>query len=256
MKAVTCKESRCAIEEAALEQQLSLEVLSHLRVCAECETFFGERTRLRQLVASLGTVAAPPDFDFRLRARLADVKTERAPISGRLFVAAPALALIVVILFLGVLYGWRMTPETEKEKPSIAGTPAVDQVKEPGTSPTPALVAIPENLVDEGINPEAIPKQRQPVKHSQNATTGRRPRTEARDFSNTLAPMVKQEEAIAGINKVVELPISANYQSLTVSLDDGSGKPRTISLPRVSFGSERVLPSGFAPATKPNSGIW
>lgn len=245
MKAVTCKESRRVIEEAALGQQLSPEVLSHLQTCFECETFYDERTKLRQLVASVGTVVAPPDFDFRLRARLADMKSVRAPMT-RLSLAAPTFALIVLVLVLGVLYGWRMANEPEKERP-IAATPTIDQVREPDPPTTPERLAGEE---------KAIPKQPQQVKHSQNPTARPRQRTEARDFSNTLAPVVKREKSIAGVSEVVELPIGTNYHSLSVSLDDGSGKPRTISLPRVSFGSERVLISGFAPATKPNSGIW
>src|SRR5688572_20742997 len=44
-------------------------------------------------------------------------------------------------------------------------------------------------------------------------------------------------------------PIDASLQSLRFSFDDGRGNARTISVPTITFGSQRVLPSGnqFAP---------
>jgi hypothetical protein len=48
-------------------------------------------------------------------------------------------------------------------------------------------------------------------------------------------------------------PIDASLQSLRVSIDDGYGNARTISVPMISFGSQRVLATGnqFAP-----KGVW
>ena len=44
----------------------------HLKECLACREFHQTQTKLRQMVGSLGTVSAPADFDFRLRARLAN----------------------------------------------------------------------------------------------------------------------------------------------------------------------------------------
>jgi hypothetical protein len=48
-------------------------------------------------------------------------------------------------------------------------------------------------------------------------------------------------------------PIDASLQSLKVSIDDGHGDVRTIFVPPITFGSQRVLPTGnqFAP-----KGVW
>jgi hypothetical protein len=48
-------------------------------------------------------------------------------------------------------------------------------------------------------------------------------------------------------------PIDASLQSLKFSLDDGRGNARTISVPTISFGSQRVLQNAnqFAP-----KGVW
>jgi hypothetical protein len=48
-------------------------------------------------------------------------------------------------------------------------------------------------------------------------------------------------------------PIDASLQSLRLSIDDGQGNARTILVPTISFGSQRVLATGnhFAP-----KGVW
>ena len=48
-------------------------------------------------------------------------------------------------------------------------------------------------------------------------------------------------------------PVDASQQSLKVSLFDGRGNPRTISLPTVTFGSQRVVPTATSFAPK---GVW
>jgi hypothetical protein len=44
-------------------------------------------------------------------------------------------------------------------------------------------------------------------------------------------------------------PIDASVQSFKVSLDDGRGNARTISVPTISFGSQRIMQgeNQFAP---------
>src|SRR5215510_2423926 len=55
-----------------LDDGYSAAAAEHLRECAACREFQEQQTKLRQIVGSLGTVSAPADFDFRLRARLAN----------------------------------------------------------------------------------------------------------------------------------------------------------------------------------------
>src|SRR5438876_2555785 len=77
MTALNCKSVRREIDEATLSQQLTREAIEHLRACAGCRRFHEEYHALRGLMASLETVTAPADFDFRLRARLAAEKERR-----------------------------------------------------------------------------------------------------------------------------------------------------------------------------------
>src|SRR5215510_12652871 len=72
MRINNCEVIRQELDELMLGETCSAAVLEHLRECGACREFNEKQTRLRQIVGSLGTVSAPPDFDFRLRARLAN----------------------------------------------------------------------------------------------------------------------------------------------------------------------------------------
>ena len=59
------------------------------------------------------------------------------------------------------------------------------------------------------------------------------------DFSSERANVVSNTRP--AVNNATVFPIEASSQSVKFSLDDGRGNERTISLPTVSFGSQRVL---------------
>ena len=71
MRETKCELIRRELDELTLGDKGSATATQHLRDCGECREFHQQQTRLRQIVGSLGTVQAPADFDFRLRARLA-----------------------------------------------------------------------------------------------------------------------------------------------------------------------------------------
>ena len=52
--------------------------------------------------------------------------------------------------------------------------------------------------------------------------------------------MIKKEEAVASLESPI-FPIETSSQPLRLSLDYSGGVSRTISVPALSFGSERVL---------------
>src|SRR4029078_3722879 len=72
MRKNNCKVIRRELDELMLGEGWSAAAREPLRECAECREFHVQQTKLRQIVGSLGTVEAPADFDFRLRARLAN----------------------------------------------------------------------------------------------------------------------------------------------------------------------------------------
>src|SRR5882724_3625273 len=104
MRNMNCRNVRHEIEEAASRDLLSSEVNHHLSNCVACKTLFREQTRLQELVASLGTVEAPGDFDFRLRARLAGEKrgAEAQPFAlGNFSFGLRSAAVATILLLIG-----------------------------------------------------------------------------------------------------------------------------------------------------------
>jgi hypothetical protein len=53
--------------------------------------------------------------------------------------------------------------------------------------------------------------------------------------------VISGQEAVSGFEAI---PLDASLQSFKVSLDDGRGNARTISVPTISFGSQRMLQTG------------
>jgi hypothetical protein len=66
-----CKAFRKEFEEAADGGAPGPRAVAHAEVCAACGEALRGREALRGLVRGLGRVDAPPDFEFRLRARMA-----------------------------------------------------------------------------------------------------------------------------------------------------------------------------------------
>jgi hypothetical protein len=78
-----------------------------------------------------------------------------------------------------------------------------------------------------------------------------------KEFSSTPAPVVKQEEAVASLERFPIFLIEASSQPLRLSLDYSSGVSRTISVPALSFGSERVLVGdGLSLVKSSPKGAW
>jgi hypothetical protein len=60
----------------------------------------------------------------------------------------------------------------------------------------------------------------------------------AEDFSSQRAEVINGREPA---REFEVLPLDSSLQSFKVSLDDGRGNARTISVPTISFGSQRML---------------
>src|SRR5436309_1085497 len=107
MNAKDCRTARQKIDQAELGQRLSDDVESHVATCSSCAAFKNERTRLRELVGSLRPVAAPADFDVRLRARIAREPSETSrPFIFRMLVSTPAIAVAAAIVVMMAAYVW------------------------------------------------------------------------------------------------------------------------------------------------------
>src|SRR5919204_4464118 len=95
-----CKAYREEIEELAGVGRLSLEARAHVNACEACRQLEQERASLRRLVAGLGRVEAPADFEFRLRARMAAARAaaRRNPLRPVYGFASLAVAALFLVL--------------------------------------------------------------------------------------------------------------------------------------------------------------
>jgi hypothetical protein len=267
MNKTECRNVRRELEEAATGELLSTPVREHLSGCASCAKFGDEQQELRNMVASLGTVEAPADFDFKLRARLAASRSARRDVlSGNGFgIRSVAFATLVLLLGFAVIMMNVRSRSTESAPAAQANgsasesnskTTQLDENKRSeaarqevaGTTPTN-----PSNLTDVQTSPPG----RQVTKGNGSSlpqyAVARNGRVKATDLSATPAPVLRPTETAMGSSV---FPLGTSYQSLKVSVDDGRGSSRTISLPTVSFGSSRVLARNPAPVTASMRDSW
>ncbi len=108
---MNCKQIREAIDTASRHNLHGGNVTSHLNGCPDCHRYSDETTSLLGLLGAQPRVEAPPDFEFRIRARMA--RAQAAPANahqgflrkirpetfswGQMVAAAAALALIVTV---------------------------------------------------------------------------------------------------------------------------------------------------------------
>jgi len=141
MKETKCEIVRRELEELKLTDECSVGATQHLRDCADCREFHQRQTKLRQIVGSLGTVEAPPDFDFRLRARLANespaggfhLRSMQWSFASKGFaVAAAALLFVVGVVYFKNIVSLKQRATNEvAEQRNQPGQPAPRPVERP-----------------------------------------------------------------------------------------------------------------------------
>ena len=237
-----CEIIRRELDELMLDETSSTAALDHLQKCTECREFHQKQTKLRRMVGSIGTVAAPADFDFRLRARLASeanggtfrLKLAYWPVLRR----GLAVAAVLIVFAVGIV----LVRNAMNSRDTVATAP------QPIVNPAPAPVQEPKRQVTPEQLAGALPESgQQRIRNERPVQPTFKPRrTMAVDFSSQRAEVINGLEAV-GSSTV--FPLDTSLQSFKVSLDDGRGNARTISVPTISFGSQRVLKNAnsFAP---------
>ena len=242
MRTMNCQKVRRVIEATDRGDFLNAAAAEHIKGCPACEKLNDEHLELRNITANLGTVEAPADFDFRLRARLARANAEDVrPGFGRLTfgLRSAAVASLMVVFGGAMLIANLRTPENPAQIPGVE-TPAVNQ-------PIVAATPFQPTLGSPGLTTPGL--SRDPVRASNN----KRVPTGTRDMASRRAPVVRSDELTAHAS---DFPIDASSKPVKVSLDNGRGSSRTISVPTVSFGSQRVLSQGNSPLVASARGAW
>ncbi|HKO44329.1 MAG TPA: hypothetical protein VJU84_13720 [Pyrinomonadaceae bacterium] len=240
---MNCQKVRRVIEATDRGDFLNAEAAEHIKGCPACEKLNEEHLELRNITANLGTVEAPADFDFRLRARLARANAEDvSPGFGRLTfgLRGAALASLLVVFGGAMLIVNLRTSENPVPNP-VAEKPAPNE-------PIAAATPFQPTLGSPGLTTPGLSKD--PIRASSSIKRGR---TGTRDMASGRAPVVRPNELTA---RASDFPIDASSQPVKVSLDDGRGSSRTISVPTVSFGSQRVLSQSNSPLVASARGAW
>ena len=252
MSKTTCSTIRRQLDELMLGEPQSSDVSQHLSECSACRDFHEKHTKLRRIVGSLGTVNAPADFDFRLRSKLAGGKSNGSYqlrrslwLIGRR-AAAVAVAVLMVVGAFFLLRGLQnrkpLMQTAEDNKPPSHTVPAVGGTVDTGTSQSPKST--------NAIATVTRHQQKEKVSRKNLSVPLRNIRTlESKDEASSRATLIRVPQQT--LDQI--FPIDASQQSLKVSLFDGRGNPRTISLPTVTFGSQRVVPTATSFAPK---GVW
>ncbi|HSE32327.1 MAG TPA: hypothetical protein VLA93_12220 [Pyrinomonadaceae bacterium] len=253
MKHTICHQVRSEIEEKDLTASLSAGALEHLRRCRECQEFQGKETKLRQIVSSLETVAAPPDFDFRLRARLASEgngASYRSMAAVRVWRMRSAAVAAMLLIFAATIFVIRQnqTVEPANDFKVVAEGNTVPSPARPSESPTTPS----EDRVLTQQDPGNIAGAKSNNPRRAFTATSRRPASSI-DFGSQPAPVVSTDQNMASMTT---FPLDVSQPSFTVSLDDGRGTSRTISVPTVSFGSRRVLNTSVSSNQYAPKGDW
>jgi hypothetical protein len=239
MRKRNCEIIRQQLDELKLDDAYGPDVSAHLDECADCRDFQRTQTKLRRMVGSLGTVSAPPDFDFRLRARLANegnatihLTSTYWPFARRAFAMVATVIVFAtgLVVVRNVMNGPPANQIVTTGEDARSLPPAVDTTN-PTVENTPATVA------------DSKPPRVKGERFAQGGPRIKRPLA-AVDFSSQRAEVIGAFEPVETPDATAIFPIDASLQSLKVSLDDGRGNARTISVPTIRFGSQRMLPNG------------
>ncbi|HKS07993.1 MAG TPA: hypothetical protein VJS13_00475 [Pyrinomonadaceae bacterium] len=238
MRDKRCEPVRRELEELMLGDDYSVATNGHLQTCPDCRDFQRQQTKLRQIVGSLGTVNAPADFDFRLRARLAADSETPSFRFWTFTVKGLATAAVLVVFGVGAVVVWQRSHGPQPATVAVTTPPVEEPIRREEPNPT-----VHYSIQNHDTIPAVADNQTPPRRRSDRPRLASTPKrtVSSIDFSSERANVVSNTRP--AINNAPVFPIEASVQSFRISLDDGRGNERTISLPTVSFGSQRMLPT-------------
>lgn len=271
---MNCKACQIEIEEQEMGERLSDHARTHIAACNACRAFHDERQSLRQLVGSLEAVTAPPDFEFRLRARL----TSSGNGGGRGFslrsflasVPAIAIAASFALLVAGVIIYKQMKSGATQNQPTVASSNNAERKEETANANLTPVIATTETERKEQTSPQSvqvasketenrlIAGNKRAVRNQQRQTNAGNSQIVTNDSAVRSAPQIKpgvRNPLTVAQNQLVELPVRPVSQPVRVSLGDASGARRTVTLQPVIFGSQDLTGRNLSGATS-SQGIW
>lgn len=151
---MNCKHYQREIEHFDSVHIMSANVAKHIETCADCSGFKREHDSLHKLIGNLERVAAPANFDAKLRARLYQSKAHQQGVFTwlNLSLLRPAIGVgfALVLLVFGLVFVRPMFIDDGKTLGEVAVKgfqaqkikPVVDEVKKPNPQQTPVLETV------------------------------------------------------------------------------------------------------------------
>ena len=281
---MNCKACRIEIEDIKLGESLSYEALAHADGCVPCRAFREERLALRHLVGSLETVSAPPDFDFRLRARLARSEESRRVSWGLPAMSRTSIALVTASLALmivsAVVFRQINFNDTGRTQPTqiVRTTPtASNPLSTPVATVSESSQSVKPTVTEIGSDSEIISRRGEGLAVNRQGNPYRGRSLDA--ARNTAAPVPRepiftnefgvsktapQLTPLGIYNPAVDpgpalvVPVRTLGQPVRVLLGQGRGAMQTVSLKSVTFGSENLIEENvdLRVVTLDTSDIW
>ncbi len=239
-----CRETRREIDELELGHRPSVQATAHMASCAACQKFQTERTSLRELVGSLEPVVAPPDFDMRLRARIAAEKCDKRqqPFFARL-ISTPALAAAALFVIVAGSVYWSSrrpaNPAVTPSKSEVATNTHQSNVPATVNQSEPQIAAVPS---EEGRDLASAGTSR--VVHRRSGTR----------------PASSEQFDVRGTEVIRQTDADQAYvpsRRVEFALQNERGQTRKVSLPPVSFGAQNLVSDTRREiAYSPSSRVW
>lgn len=245
MKKIACKTICREIDELERGHEPGAVTRAHLETCDSCRDFYSGRLQLQQMIGGLESVKAPGDFDFRLRARLANERGKPAPMFSPKLFGLPSIALALIAIMIGVGLFIRSATDSEKQSSTVAQS-QTQQVAERNPAPN--------NIVPE--DPQLTGSDSGETRQAANATeptTAVKDRSRNRKASKRTSSL--RDDFLARSESAAVFPLEA-AEPLRVSVDYATGGSKTISLPAVSFGSQQVVAQGASMMKTSSRTVW
>ncbi|MDT7602336.1 MAG: hypothetical protein QOF61_333 [Acidobacteriota bacterium] len=268
---MSCKHFRNEIEESERTMRLGAEASAHVAACGSCREFRAGHESLRRLVGGLERVDAPPDFEFRLRARIARAEgTRDAGFVRRSFVPGAAWLAVAgcAVLALGMFVQFR---QARVQAPPSQTESATANTMAGMTSPQTPQTAATATSADETTNP--VVEQSNSVSNDSRSTSRSQnpPRRGRFVLPNEAVHQLaasQLEETPLGVNNLsvqpqkiyvgspIALPVTPD-RPLEALFKDAQGASRIVSVAPVTFGA-RSLPSQRTRTTNVSysQGVW
>jgi hypothetical protein len=229
---MNCREFTAEFEErSALTQAATL----HLNDCPGCKKTSAEQTRVWQMIDDLKRVDAPNDFDFRVKARIANKKP--ADFQPRFYACLRyVLPLGLVVLILGAVIFNTAYFSDGSSSPAIA-----ENIQQ-----TPSAAEIPSS---NSVSPEQFP----PIINSQQSFTNEKVFVDSPNQS-IKTQRNEQEAHFVAVKSTRKLPARLSKENRREAEDEGAGSHDISVRPP----PPPILPSGISPnqsvETNPNAG--